>query len=221
MKFADTAVASPTRLITLLIMFGMILSISWVNVIWISSAYGQTAFPQFPLVPSSNKSGIEVTTKPPPPPTQPSSSASQLSSSSVEHGVRITSPTKDQQVPAGVLVISGISKDNATSDCNVNVIVNHVRPYQNTSASGTGGANDYSNWTFSLTPKYTLIKQGENEITAKFFCNPNPDIASFYSVNVTGVPRAGVGQQGGTPSATAITNSSNTTTTPNRTTSNS
>jgi hypothetical protein len=38
---------------------------------------------------------------------------------------------------------------------------------------------------------------------------------------VTGVPRAGVGQQGGTPSATAITNSSNTTTTPNRTTSNS
>jgi hypothetical protein len=212
LKFAATAVASPTRLITLLIMFGMILSITWVNVIWISSAYGQTAFPQFPLVPSSNKSGIEVTTKPPS--TQPSSS------SSVEHGVRITSPTKDQQVPAGILVISGISKDNATSDCNVNVIVNHVRPYQNTSASGTGGANDYSNWTFSLTPKYTLIKQGENEITAKFFCNLNPDVASFYSANVTGVPRVGVGPQGGTPSATAITNSSNTTA-PNRTTSNS
>jgi hypothetical protein len=176
LKFAATAVASHTRLITLVIMFGMILSITWVNVIWISSAYGQTAFPQFPLVPSSNKSGIEVTTKPPS--TQPSSS-SQLSSSSVEHGVRITSPTKDQQAPAGILTISGVSKDNATSDCNVNVIVNHVRPYQNTSASGAGGANDYSNWTFSLTPKYTLIKQGENEITAKFFCNPNPDIASF------------------------------------------
>jgi hypothetical protein len=187
----------PAGLITSLIVFGMILSISWVNIIWISSAYGQTAFPLFPLVPSTNTSGTEVTTKLSAQPS--SSSSSQLSSSSVEHGVRITSPTKDQQAPAGILTISGVSKDNATSDCNVNVIVNHVRPYQNTSASGTGGANDYSNWTFSLTPKYTLIKQGENEITAKFFCNPNPDVASFYSVNVTGVPRTGVGQEGGTP----------------------
>jgi hypothetical protein len=218
LKFAATAAANPAGLITSLIVFGMILSISWVNIIWISSAYGQTAFPQFPMESSTNTSGTEVTTKLSAQPSSPSSS--QLSSSSVEHGVRITSPTKDQQVPAGILTISGISKDNATSDCNVNVIVNHVRPYQNTSASGTGGANDYSNWTFSLTPKYTLIKQGENEITAKFFCNPNPDVASFYSVNVTGVPRAGVGQEGGTPSATAITNSSNTTA-PNRTTSNS
>jgi hypothetical protein len=167
LKFAATAAANPAGLITSLIVFGMILSISWVNIIWISSAYGQTAFPQFPMEPSTNTSGTEVTTKLSAQPSSPSSS--QLSSSSVEHGVRITSPTKDQQVPAGILTISGISKDNATSDCNVNVIVNHVRPYQNTSASGTGGANDYSNWTFSLTPKYTLIKQGENEITANFF----------------------------------------------------
>ena len=37
----------------------------------------------------------------------------------------------------------------------------------------------------------TLIKQGTNEITAKFSCKPNPSLASFYSVNVTGVlPRA-------------------------------
>jgi hypothetical protein len=159
LKFVATAVANPARLIILLIVFGMILYITWVNVILISSAYGQTAFPQFPMTPSSNTSGTNVTTKPS---TQPSSAgASQLSSSSVEHGVRITSPTKGQQVPIGILTISGVSKDNATSDCNVNVIVNHVRPYQNTSATGSGGANDYSNWTFSLTPKYTIIKQGE------------------------------------------------------------
>jgi hypothetical protein len=215
-----TTTTNPIGFITLLIVFGMILSITWVNVILISSAYGQTAFPQFPMTPFSNTSGTNLTTKPS---TQPSSAgASQLSSSSVEHGVRITSPTKGQQVPTGILTISGVSKDNATSDCNVNVIVNHVRPYQNTSATGPGGANDYSNWTFSLTPKYTLIKQGENQITSKFFCNPNPDIASFYSVNVTGVlPRPGVGLEGRTPSAIAITNSSNTTAAPNQNTNNS
>ena|SRR5919197_1284226 len=76
------------------------------------------------------------------------------------------------------------------------VIVNHVRPYQNVSATGARGANDYSNWTFSLTPKYTVIKAGVNEITAKFFCNPNSDVASFYSMNVTGV-QAAAGLQGG------------------------
>ncbi|MFL6400909.1 MAG: hypothetical protein ACJ72J_15195, partial [Nitrososphaeraceae archaeon] len=203
---------------------------------WINSAYGQNAFPQFPAVPSSNNtSGSEVTTKQQPPPTQtpslaaapPSSlpaegAASKLSSSSssssIEHGVRIISPTRNQQVPAGAtLTISGISKDNATSDCYVNVNVNHVRPYQNTSATGPDGPNDYSNWTFSLTPKYTVIKQGLNEITAKFFCNPNSDRASFYSMNVTGMPTAAVQSGGGGESKITLpastTNSSNTTAT--------
>src|SRR5919202_65753 len=174
----------------------------------ISNVYSQSApenaFPQFPTVPSSNNnaSGTGLTaktsaTQPRPQSSSPITETSQLSSSSIKHGVRITSPARDQQVPAGaILKISGISKDNATSDCHVNVNVNHVRPYQNASATGPGGTNDYSNWTFSLTPKYTLIKQGLNEITAKFFCNPNSDRASFYSMNVTGIPAAGV-QSGG------------------------
>ena len=206
--------------------FGIIICVTWMNIMWSTSVYGQNAFPQFPTVPSSNTSGAEVTTKQQPPPTKtpslaaaPSSSstpgeeaASKLSSSSsIKHGVRIISPTRNQEVPAGaILTMSGVSKDNATSDCHVNVNVNHVRPYQNTSANGPGGVNDYSNWTFSITPKYTVIKQGLNEITAKFFCNPNPDIASFYSMNVTGVPGARVeagGVQNKTASATAITNS--------------
>ena len=206
MKFASTNV-NPARFIAV---FGIIISIAWIN-----SVYGQTApenaFPQFPTIPSSNTSATEVMTKPSVP-TQPSSVGA---SSSIKHGVRITSPVRDQQVPAGaILTISGISKDNATSDCHVNVNVNHVRPYQNTSATGHGGANDYSNWTFSLTPKYTVIKQGLNEITAKFFCNPNPDIASFYSTNVTGLQPAGVQGNGGqnkTASAPSTTNSSNAT----------
>ena len=135
-----------------------------------SSIYGQNVFPQFP-----NMSGAEETTKQPPPTQTPSlattpsssstarGSASKLSSSSssIEHGVRIISPTRNQQVPVGtILTISRVSKDSATSDCHFNVNVNHVRPYQNTSATGLGEPNDYSNWTFSLTPKYTVIKQG-------------------------------------------------------------
>jgi len=191
-------------------LFGIIISIAWINSVYGQSA-SENAFPQFPTVPSSsnNTSTTKVKTNPS---TQPQSS-SEGASSSIKHGVRITSPIRDQQVPAGaILTISGISKDNATSDCHVNVNVNHVRPYQNTSANGPGGPNDYSNWTFSLTPKYTVIKQGVNEITAKFYCNLNPDITSFYSMNVTGVQPAGVqGGQTKMASATSTTNSSITT----------
>ena len=190
--------------------FGIIISIAWINSVYGQSA-SENAFPQFPTVPSSSKNTptTEVNTNPSTQPQSPSEGAS----SSIKHGVRITSPVRDQLVPAGaILTISGISKDNATSDCHVNVNANHVRPYQNTSANGRGGPNDYSNWTFSLTPKYTVIKQGVNEITAKFFCNPNPDVASFYSMNVTGVQPAGVqGGQTKMASATSTTNSSITT----------
>ena len=172
-----------------IIVFGMvILSSTLVNIKLISTVYGQISqLPSSSPSPSSNvtEGKTAETTKPLPPP------ASQLllPSSPISHSIRIISPTKDQQVAIGKdLTVSGISKDNATSDCHVNVIVNNVKPYQNTSATGHGGPNDYSNWTFNLTPKYTTIKQGaNNKITAKFFCNPNPNLASFYSVNVTGV----------------------------------
>jgi hypothetical protein len=108
-----------------------------------------------------------------------------------------------------ILTISGTSRDNVTSDCHVDVIVNDVKLYQNASADDTGGANDdYSNWTFSLTPKYTTIKEGANKITAKFSCNSNDSVASsFYSVNVTGVlPRTLKGQGQVETAAAAITN---------------
>jgi hypothetical protein len=203
-------VSTETNHARLMALFGIIISIAWINSVYGQSA-SENAFPQFPTVPSSsnNTSTTKIKTNPS---TQPQSS-SEGASSSIKHGVRITSPIRDQQVPAGaILTISGISKDNATSDCHVNVNVNHVRPYQNTSANGPGGPNDYSNWTFSLTPKYTVIKQGVNEITAKFYCNLNPDIASFYSMNVTGVQPAGVqGGQTKMASATSTTNSSITT----------
>lgn len=101
--------------------------------------------------------------------------------------VKILSPAKDEQVPAGQgLVVSGISTDNTTSDCKVSVIVNAVKPYQQTVANGTGGINDYSTWNFIITPAYTSIKEGpDNKITSKLECTPN--LTKWYSVNVTGI----------------------------------
>jgi hypothetical protein len=103
--------------------------------------------------------------------------------------IKVTSPTRDQQLPVGKdLTVSGTSIDNATSnDCKVSVIVNKVRPYQPATATGAGGAADYSKWKFDITSKYTTIKPGENRITSKYECASNPDANSFSSVNVTGI----------------------------------
>jgi hypothetical protein len=108
--------------------------------------------------------------------------------------VKITSPTRGQQVPVGKdLTVSGTSIDNATAKCEVSVIVNNVKPYQpaiSTVGPGrTGGAADYSKWKFDITSKYTTIKPGQNKITAKFDCTDNSASKGFSSVNVTGVQK--------------------------------
>lgn len=103
--------------------------------------------------------------------------------------IKITSPAKGQQVPAGKdLLVSGTSASNATSpDCKVSVKVNGISPYHDVSANGRGGKDDYSKWNFTLTPAYTTIKEGQNKITAKFSCSNNPNLISRNSLNVTGV----------------------------------
>ncbi len=113
----------------------------------------------------------------------------QLPSSSLSKpiGVKITSPIRDQQVPVGNnLTVSGISKFNATSNCQVFVILDGIKPYQQ--AVGLTGA-DYSNWKYTLSPTYpAIIKEGTNKITAKLLCQADPiDLTKFYSINVTGV----------------------------------
>ena len=112
--------------------------------------------------------------------------------------VKILSPAKDEQVPAGRgLVVSGISTDNNTSDCKVSVIVNAIKPYQQTVANGTGGIDDYSTWNFIITPAYTSIKEGpDNKITSKLECTPN--LTKWNSVNVTGIKTTTNGNRAGT-----------------------
>ena len=160
------------ELITLLLSFALISSPIWTNVSHaqlLQPGAGNDLLPQ-KVIPGralSPKAGL----------------------SPLLHAVRVTSPTKGQQVPIGKdLMIAGISRSNVTSHCQVSVIVNSVKPYQNATANGPGGASDYSKWNFVLTSKYTAIKQGpNNKITAKQSCTTIPGKASFYSVNVTGV----------------------------------
>src|ERR671921_757728 len=105
-----------------------------------------------------------------------------------EPGVTISSPEQGQQVPVGQLTISGTSTDNPTTDCQVSVDVNDIKPLQNATATGPGGVNDYSTWQFTYTEDYQLIQEGVNELTSKLSCLSNPtNIARYYSVNVIGV----------------------------------
>jgi hypothetical protein len=137
------------------------------------------------------------------PPPSPSSNTPSPTSPPKLHAVKIISPTKGQQIPASRdLTISGTSIDNATSNCQVSMIANHVRPYQPATAAGTGGTNDYSKWNFLLTSNYTTIKPGpDNRITAKYTCTDNPAMVSYSSVNVTGVVAAAAAAPAATTTA--------------------
>ena len=102
-------------------------------------------------------------------------------------GVKITSPSTGQQVPVGALTISGISTDNATTDCTVYADWNDQKPFQKAVATGPGGVNDYSTWNFTYTKNYNLITNGTNNLTSKLSCLSSPtNVTKWNSVNVTG-----------------------------------
>src|SRR6266487_4259674 len=146
-----------------------------------NAAYGQSL-----LFPNAQNSGLS--SNPPILHYQQQPSLANQQNQSNLHLVRITIPTKGQQVPVGKeLFILGTSTNNATTGCKVSVKVNSVNPYHDASPSSGAGRSDYSKWNFTLSPTYTAIKQGQNKITAKFACNNEPALVSHYSVNVTGV----------------------------------
>jgi hypothetical protein len=105
--------------------------------------------------------------------------------------VKINSPSVGQEVPVGELNITGTSTDDATTDCKVYVDWNDQKPFQNVTATGPGGENDYSNWTFTYTKDYHLITNGTNELTSKLICYDNfNDSTKWNSVNIMGVVSA-------------------------------
>ncbi|MCC2648847.1 MAG: hypothetical protein K0R16_1650 [Nitrososphaeraceae archaeon] len=98
-------------------------------------------------------------------------------------GVKITSPPAGQQV----LTISGISTDDATTDCTVYADWNDQKPFQKAVATGPGGVNDYSTWNFTYTKNYNLITNGTNNLTSKLSCLSSPtNVTKWNSINVTG-----------------------------------
>ena len=148
---------------------GSIITLILASAATTSIVYGQTIFLK----------AQNTTTNPASPPSHAASPKA--------HMVKIVSPSKGEQVLVGKdLVISGTSAGNtdaASINCQVSVNVNGIKPYQRATATGPN-ADDYSKWNFTLSPKYTSLKQGQNKITAKYSCANSP--SSFYnSVNVT------------------------------------
>ena len=101
--------------------------------------------------------------------------------------VKITSPTMGQAIPTGQLTISGTSSDTVNADCQVYADLNDQKPFHKAVASGPGGIDDYSKWTFT----YNSIKNGTNNLTSKISCtdslSPASNSTKWYSVNVTGM----------------------------------
>ena len=151
---------------------------------------------------AQNTTGIidSNVTQTPTPIQSPSTSVTKLTG-----GIKINSPDKGDLVPLNSnksLVIFGVSKDTASSDCDVTIIVNNVKPYQNVQPTGIQGNNDYSTWQYTLSSNYTSINEGNNKITSKIYCaagngvggvgsngstaaaSPQPSQA-YYSVNIT------------------------------------
>lgn len=102
--------------------------------------------------------------------------------------VEITSHEDGQQVQLGELTIGGVSSDNKDSNCWVYADVNDITPMRNVSGIDFG---DLSQWSFTYSEDYQLIREGSNELTAKISCfspgNPIP-LSEWHTVNVTGVP---------------------------------
>lgn len=119
----------------------------------------------------------------------------------LSHGMalKIVSPVKSQHIPTGTnLTVTGTSSDNSSTNCQVSLLLNDLKPYQKTTPTGksSSGGEDYSSWRYVLNNStYSSIKQGINKITSKMTCvntdQPrvtNPGVSKWYSINVTGVP---------------------------------
>jgi hypothetical protein len=92
-----------------------------------------------------------------------------------------------QAIPTGQLTISGTSSDTLNANCQVYADLNDQKPFHKAVASGPGGIDDYSKWTFT----YNSIKNGTNNLTSKISCtdslSPASNTTKWYSVNVTGM----------------------------------
>jgi hypothetical protein len=104
------------------------------------------------------------------------------------HGVKIHSPRPGDKVSIEIdnFTITGKSIDNQSSNCQVLVIVNDVKPYQKASAIGSSGGDDFSQWKYSFSPDYSKLKVGTNKITAKIDCKNSLNALRYNTINIIG-----------------------------------
>jgi hypothetical protein len=102
--------------------------------------------------------------------------------------IEITSHSSGQQVGVGPLTISGTSSDTPSIDCEVYADWNDNKPFGKAVATGPGGPDDYSKWTFTYGTGYHLIKNGTNNLTSKISCVDEPiNSTKWSSINLIGV----------------------------------
>jgi hypothetical protein len=104
------------------------------------------------------------------------------------HGVKIHSPRPGDKVSIEIdnFTITGKSIDNQSSNCQVLVIVNDVKPYQKASAIGSSGGDDFCQWKYSFSPDYSKLKVGTNKITAKIDCKNSLNALRYNTINIIG-----------------------------------
>lgn len=117
--------------------------------------------------------------------------------------VEITYPEAYQHIPSGRLKVYGISSDSNSTLCQVFILINDQRPYQNATGTGPQGKDDYSKWTFTFDPYYSLVRDGSNQIVSKIVCqyNDGTNSAAYNKIYVTGV---GLGVGTSTPLTTTV-----------------
>jgi hypothetical protein len=119
------------------------------------------------------------------PESSPTSQQPSSASTLPDNAITITSPQDGQKVPVGQdLEVTGTSMANDASGCKITVNLNRVKPYQPAVAAGPGGANDYSQWSFTITSQYAPLQEGQNRVAAKIDCGVPQQ---FAHINVTGV----------------------------------
>jgi hypothetical protein len=121
--------------------------------------------------------------------------------------------------PFSKLTIKGTSSDTGNTNCTIYTSINNIQPFQNASAAGPQGKNDFSLWNSTFFNITDLIKLGKNEITSFIVCldvnnNNNTPTSSFQMINLTGVfngsgSGGGSSSNGGGGSSSSLSSSSN------------
>jgi hypothetical protein len=81
--------------------------------------------------------------------------------------IEITSHKNGDYVyPFHELTIEGMSLDTGNTNCTIHTSINNVQPFQNDSAAGPQGKQDFSNWNSTFFNATNLIVLGKNKITS-------------------------------------------------------